>query len=162
MDIMHNTASMADWELRQKHAAFFQTLIESTQTAAISANTASAVCVTLGAASQILKRAAFPGLAGPAGRHHRLVDPVGDLGRQLQSIGGSDRGDLSGRTFGVVSKCRTVSSRELPARFCGQESGACRSTVRPQRHRVRPVSLSAFPPNPVDRRRRMITDADQG
>ena len=46
---MHHTPPAADWELRQKHAAFFQTLVASVQQAAISANTASAVILTLGA-----------------------------------------------------------------------------------------------------------------
>ncbi|RZL81498.1 MAG: hypothetical protein EOP66_05810 [Sphingomonas sp.] len=39
---------MDDWERRQKHAAFFQTMIASVQQSAISANTASAVIITLG------------------------------------------------------------------------------------------------------------------
>ena len=39
-----------DWERRQKQATFFQTLLGSVQQSAISANTASAVIITLGGA----------------------------------------------------------------------------------------------------------------
>ncbi len=41
-------AASPDWELRQKHAAFFQVLIGSEQQGAIFANSGSAVLVTLG------------------------------------------------------------------------------------------------------------------
>ncbi len=45
---MHHSFPVSDWELRQKHTTFFQAMLGSVQQGAISANTASAVIVTLG------------------------------------------------------------------------------------------------------------------